>query len=75
MLQKSVALEGLQSILQDVKEIQDLLETSPDEIDDPSVVDELIEMFSDVALSAVGTKNDISLLHHENRNMTELNTW
>lgn len=75
MLQKSVAVEGLQDILQQASEMQTFLEACPEEIDDPSVVDKFIEMFHDVSFSAIGTKNDISLLHHENRCMTELNTW
>ncbi|MDE0316658.1 MAG: hypothetical protein OXM61_17365 [Candidatus Poribacteria bacterium] len=75
MLQKSVAFNGLQRIMQDTSALQTLLEKCPEEINDPSVVDEIMEFFGDIARSANGIGNDIALLHHENRNITELNTW
>ena len=74
-MDKQLAIEGLQNVLSDVSEVQNLLEGLPDEIVDEVVIEQLLGMFDDMACSAVYAKNNIAMASTENRYQTELNRW
>ena len=42
---------------------------------DEVVIEQLLEMFDDMACSAVYAKNNIAMASTENRYQTELNRW
>ncbi|MDE0636923.1 MAG: hypothetical protein OXI43_13885 [Candidatus Poribacteria bacterium] len=67
-----MARKGLRNARKLTADISKFLDACPEEITDPRFVDKLIDLFEVLAVSTNGTRNDIALLHHENRHITQL---